>query len=128
VPHDLFQVTTGYENARLGGVWELISERRSLLAWSVAAQERCSHIENRIFIKAPMDFSSSPPRMKMAGVATVSALCEPWVLHRFHKPTLPANSAVGVATKAGIFIDESARQSSSRTICFSPCASGYKAL
>ena len=38
-------------------------------------------------------------------VATVSALCEPWVFHRFHGPTLPANSAVGVATKASIFIE-----------------------
>ncbi len=41
----------------------------------------------------------------MAVVATVSALCEPWVFHHFHKPTLPANIAVGVATKAGIFIE-----------------------
>ncbi len=31
-------------------------------------------------------------------VATVSAFCEPWVFRRFHKPTLPANCAVGVAT------------------------------
>jgi len=50
------------------------------------------------------DFSSSPLRMKMAVVATVSALGEPWVFPRFDKPTLPANSAVGVATKADNFI------------------------
>ena len=31
-------------------------------------------------------------------VATVSAFCEPWVCRKFYKPTLPANSAVGVAT------------------------------
>ena len=40
----------------------------------------------------------------MAVVATVSALCEPWVSPQLDKPTLPANSAVGVATKACIFI------------------------
>ena len=42
--------------------------------------------------------------MKKAVVATVSAFCEPWFFRRFHKPTLPANSAVGVATQARIFI------------------------
>ena len=30
--------------------------------------------------------------------------CEPWVSCRFHKPTLPAKSAVGVATKFRIFM------------------------
>ncbi len=33
-------------------------------------------------------------------VATVSAICEPWVFRRFYKSTLPANCAVGVATNA----------------------------
>ena len=31
---------------------------------------------------------------------------EPWVFGGFHKPTLPAKSAVGVATKSHIFIEE----------------------
>ena len=50
-----------------------------------------------------MSFSISPPHMKMALVATVSTLCEPWAFHHSHKPTLPANCAVGVATRSGIF-------------------------
>ena len=31
---------------------------------------------------------------------------EPWVFCWFHKPTLPAKSAVGVATKSHIFIKD----------------------
>ncbi len=40
--------------------------------------------------------------MKMVGVATASASCEPWVFRGYKKPTLPANIAVSVATKTGI--------------------------
>ncbi len=42
--------------------------------------------------------------MKMAGVATASASCEPWVFRGSKKPTLHTNIAVSVATKAPIFI------------------------
>jgi len=43
-------------------------------------------------------------------VATVSAFGdgghrEPWAFDWFHKPTLLANREVGMATKAGIFIE-----------------------
>ena len=44
--------------------------------------------------------------MKKSLVAMVSAFCEPWVFRRFQRPTLPANSAVGVATQARIFVGE----------------------
>ena len=43
--------------------------------------------------------------MKMGLVVTVSAICEPWDFHRFHEPTLPAKSAVGVATKSYVFVE-----------------------
>ncbi len=52
----------------------------------------------------PIDQFRSTRRMKMAGVATASASCEPWVFRGFKKPTPPAHIAVSVATKARIFI------------------------
>ena len=54
-----------------------------------------------------MTVSSPPAQKKMAWVATVSAFCELWVFRLSHKPTLPANSAVGVATKTCIIMKAS---------------------
>src|SRR3974377_1370551 len=55
-------------------------------------------------MKATHDHFRSPRSTKIALVASVSALSELWDFLWFHKPTLPANSAVGVATKSPIFI------------------------
>ncbi len=54
--------------------------------------------------ECPLACFSSPRRMKMAGVATASASCEPWVFRGSKKPTLHANIAVSVATKARLFM------------------------